>query len=327
LRTRINLAICSFVLLIAVSLSAKTKAADDSNEVIHSGPSVTSKALGVETVAGGVLFRGIKNPGLYINAAPGNDTLAKRMGLKAGNVLLTLDGFSANSAEAVDRWMSRRPDKPLQFTYAVLEHGHPKLYEKRLSRPPKTQPVALSSSGASSSGGHMAAAGTGSASNLAAADPSQAATPAGAGNYSSDELESYDLSLINQSRRAEGSPDVQPDSALARLARDYADYMMQHPERYVSPQFSPHVDLQGRIPQMRASDAGINREVHENLNLKSRGRFDDKVLVQQMHERMMAEPAGQHNHRSIMLDPRAKAVGIGIARKGTLIYMVEEFGH
>lgn len=324
MKNGINLTSFLIVILIHCLLAAEIAAAEDSKEVLCSGSPVLSKALGVETIAANVLFHSVKNPGLYINSAPAPGSLAKRMGLKQGNVLLTLDGFSANTAEAVDRWMSRRPEKPLQFTYSVVQNGHPKLYEKRLSHPPKAEAFEAH---AASTVGSMHGNESSSTPSASLTPYDLATTPSGSGNYSTEELEAYDLTLINQARRSEGSPEVQSDHALAKLARDYADYMMQHPDRYVNPQFTPHVDLQGRIPQMRASDAGINREVHENLNLKSRGRYDDKILVQQAHERMMAEPAGQHNHRSIMLDPGAKAVGIGIARKGTLLYLVEEFGH
>lgn len=310
-------------MVLVFSLSAAF--ADNSSILEKKGTPVISKALGVETIAASVLFHAAKNPGLYINSSPDSGALAKRMGLKEGNVLLTLDGFSAYSAEAVDRWIKSRPAKPLHFTYAVFQHGQPKLYEKRIHSPQNSADAPSEVTGSASSGSQAAAV---PSANATVAPGTTATSTNSNFEFATADLEAYILTLINESRRAEGSPPLQADPALSRLARDYADYMLQHPEHYVRPVMSPHLDLQGRIPQMRAFDAGIHREVHENLSAKPRGRQrNDKELALYMHQEMMAEPAGQHNHRSILLDPNAKAVGIGIGRQGSSMYLVEEFGH
>lgn len=288
-------------------LQPAVQAADESSCVFRTtNVPIYCNSLGVGTIPVYVQAGSIKYPGLYLTTAPDASGLAKHMGLKQGNVLLQLDGYSIATTDVADKWMSKRPQKPLQYTYAVIRHGKPTLYTREIS--------SLSSS---QSAGQAASTGTANSAQQASAGK----------EYSIEELERYDLSLINASRRQEGASDVQIDSALSRLAKDYAEYMMQHPERYAQPQDSPHRDLQGRWPMDRARDAGINREVHENLNMVSRGVVDDRALVDRMHQRMMAEPKGQHNHRSILLDAEAKSVGIGISRQGTRMYMVEEFGH
>jgi uncharacterized protein YkwD len=142
-------------------------------------------------------------------------------------------------------------------------------------------------------------------------------------------LQNYCLTLINSSRKTEPSlAALTIDPALNRLATKYAEYMLQHPEYYEQPKNSPHLDLEGHIPMDRARSAGINVEVHENLGMGTRGRGrSDAMLIVDQHRVMMAEPLGQHNHRTIIMDPLARAVGIGIGRDATHLYLVEEFGH
>jgi len=144
----------------------------------------------------------------------------------------------------------------------------------------------------------------------------------------SEALQDYCLSLINASRKdVPGLAPLPKDPALTRLATKYAEYMLQHPENYEQPKASPHVDLAGHTPIGRARAVGINVEVHENLGMGTRGRRSDMLLIYDQHRVMMAEPLGEHNHRTIMMDPLARSVGIGIGRDATHLYLVEEFGH
>ncbi len=103
--------------------------------------------------------------------------------------------------------------------------------------------------------------------------------------------------------------------------------MLAHPERYVRPRISPHLDLEGHIPMYRARAAGITTEVHENLGMGTRGAKSDYELVDFQHRTMKSEPDGQHNHKSIILDAEAHNVGVGIARSNRYFFLVEEFGH
>lgn len=265
---------------------------------------VFSSGLGAETVTSVVLINKVRHPGLFISAVSPNG-LVQQLRLPAGAVLLTLDGYSISSAQIADKWIRQRPQKTLQYTYALSKNGKTRIY-----------------SGQSDSFASVNPKGSPEASAQASTDANPKL------QFSIDELENYCISLINESRSKNRQPAVRQDSSLSRLARRYADYMLSHPERYVRPQgMSPHMDLEGRSPMQRAREAGISTEVHENLGRESRGFGNDKYLVARQHNIMMSEPEGQHNHRFIILDPDARSVGVGIARDAANLYLVEEFGH
>lgn len=266
-----------------------------------SNVSLYSSGLGVGMIPAFVQKDGKRWSGLYTTETPEAGSLAYRIGLKRSALLLTLDGYSINTVAAADNWLRRRPFGSLKYTFLLVKNGKPLFYSGEIS----SSELAFQSSASAD-----------------AVQESQASR-----EYSIEELERYDLSLINESRKREGSAPISADPSLGRLAREYAEYMLKHPEKYVILKDNPHMDLLGRPPMARARDAGIMREVHENLNMQSRGAMDDMKLISRMHETMMAEPPGQHNHRSILLDPRAQAVGVGVSRQGSLLYMVEEYGH
>ncbi len=263
-----------------------------------------SHSLGSDTVAALVVHDNKRQNGLFLATVPAN-SLARTLGLPAGSVLLTLDGYGIASVEAADRWMRQRPQRPLDFTYAVMKGGKPVILSGRNEMLDSNAP------------GRPAAAASGAAS----------AEQNSNNTFSTDNLERHLITLINASRSQNGLASVSADSSLSRLARSYADYMLAHPQRYVHPSMSPHMDLEGRMPMQRARQAGINMEVHENLGRESRTLGNDQFLVEKQHKMMMAEPPGQHNHRAIILDPDARSVGVGIARDGVNLYLVEEFGH
>ena len=146
---------------------------------------------------------------------------------------------------------------------------------------------------------------------------------------STDDLDNYLLSLINASRKSEGAAAVRHDGALSRLAQQYADYMADHAAEYEpSTGRSPHTDLQGRSAGDRAHASGITTSVFENIGRASRdGLRSDKSIITNLHQQMMSEPPGGHNHRSTIMDPQSTGVGIGIARSPNRIYLTEEFGY
>lgn len=143
-----------------------------------------------------------------------------------------------------------------------------------------------------------------------------------------DELESYCLSLINDSRRQEGVSPLQRDGSFARLARQYADYMAQHPEQYeLSVSRSPHIDLQGRDQMQRAAQAGLSARFEgECIGRTSRGGYSDKNMILTVHQQMMSEPPGNSGHRDNILNSNATVAGVGIARLPRRLYLIEEFG-
>ncbi len=257
------------------------------------------KQLGIKTVPAYVMIDNQRHDGLYITGKAASE-LGDMMKLAPGQVLLTLDGYRMSSATVAENWLARRGQKPLSYTCAVLQGGKPFIISGQV------QAAAYSSANSS----------TGSSAQ-------------GSGQHSADELERYCISLINASRKQEGLPPCQQDAAMMRLAKTYSDYMKDHADSYdLTVTRSPHTDLEGRKPGDRARAAGITAPVLENIGRASRGSFvSDQKIVADLHADMMAEPKGQVNHRSTIMDPKCRAIGVGITRTGNRFYMVEEFSY
>jgi len=132
------------------------------------------------------------------------------------------------------------------------------------------------------------------------------------------DLSAYMLSLVNQDRAENGSPALEPDPKLDKLAYIYADYLLRTG-------YFAHVDPYGRTPEDRARLLGIGTLVAENLAWESSNFEDPSTLVKRAEGGMMAEPAGVPNHRFNILDPRSRYVGIGVARAGEKLVVVQEF--
>lgn len=294
---------CLFLLFLLLSHSVI--AADTSNIFRTSNTTTFSQQLGVKAVPAYVVVGAARHPGLFIATKPTTE-LGRSMHLAPGMVLLTVDGYSMTTTQVADNWLkSRSNSASIKFSYTVSENGKPKICYAQAG-------IMMSSQPATFPGGAGAAASTRS---------SKA--------ESTDELENHCLSLINQSRRAGGASTLSKDSSLSRLAQKYADYMADHAPQYEpSVARSPHIDLQGKSPADRARDAGISSPVFENIGRASRTGFgSDKLIISTLHQQMMAEPAGEMNHRSNIMDPAHTSVGIGIARAPDRLYLTEEFGN
>lgn len=263
-----------------------------------SAPATYSTQLGVMALPVYVIINNARHQGLYINTAPSLQ-LGKDMGLHEGMVLLTLGGYSIYSTKAADDWVKQHRQGKAQYTYVVMVGGKPTI---RTGQSQVTATLKQSTYSAHSE-----------------------SSPA-----SADELETYSLALINESRRREGLSTLQQDSSLARLARQYAEYMAQHPREYdVFGSRGPHIDLQGRSPADRAQEAGISYFQSENIGRGTRGGIgeSDRGTIRTVHMQMMAEPVGVPNHRSNIMDVQAHRVGIGVARTSGRLYMAQEFGN
>jgi uncharacterized protein YkwD len=259
-----------------------------------------SSLLGATTVPATVQVSGANRNGLYITK-PEPGALSENMGLTAGCVLLTIDNRVVDSSSQADRYINEHPAGSLTFSYTPYCAGPPQVVQKTIqfSGPDPVQPSGPIPSTSSSS-------------------PSSV--------ISIEELERYGVDLINSSRSQDGKGRVEMNAALTRLARTYAQYQVRHPETYVFLNGrSPHVDLEGHNPGDRARIAGINEYPHENLGMETRGALSDKQLIDTQHNRMMSEPPNEHNHRANILNPDSRYVGVGIARDGNRIYLVEEF--
>jgi uncharacterized protein YkwD len=133
-----------------------------------------------------------------------------------------------------------------------------------------------------------------------------------------DSYSSYLFKLVNEDRQKNGSDQLQKNRKLDTLAQSYADYMLRSG-------FFGHVDPFGRSPQDRARLFGINGGVSENLAWESSNFENAAILIRRAEDSMMKEPAGQLNHRYNILDPDSKYIGIGVARAGDRVMIVQEF--
>jgi len=129
---------------------------------------------------------------------------------------------------------------------------------------------------------------------------------------------SYMLSLVNEDRHEHGSPALEENSKLDHLAQVYADYLLRSG-------FFGHLDPFGRSPQDRAALFGVKTGVSENLAWESSNFEDAPVLIRRAETGMMNEPAKQLNHRYNILNPESRFIGIGVARSGDKVLMVQEF--
>lgn len=259
-------------------------------------PSAYSAKLGVMAVPVIVMIANARHNGLYIQTAPSLE-LGKKMGLYEGMVLLTMDGHQMNSVPAADDWVSRRGEGSVQFTYVYVVKGQPTIrYGKSDYASSRSNPSQISIQ-------------------------SQ--------QVSVDDLESYSFTLVNGSRTRDGLSQLSQDSALARQARKYAEYMAQNAQAYdVYGSRNPHTDLQGRSAADRAHEAGISYFQSENIGRGTRGFGQtDRGTIGEIHKQMMAEPAGQANHRGSIMDPQARRLGVGVARTNNRIFMAQEFGN
>ena len=154
------------------------------------------------------------------------------------------------------------------------------------------------------------------------ADPTDSGAAEAAALSSSDpaiaQLEYQMWQEVNRDRAANGSRPIRLDAQLSKLARDYAEYMMHK-------KFFAHLDPQGRNPEDRAHAAGIASSVYENISWASRDGRSDLGRLEESEADMMDEPRNQQNHRSNILGTTHGAVGIGIARNGGKIFMVQEY--
>jgi uncharacterized protein YkwD len=126
--------------------------------------------------------------------------------------------------------------------------------------------------------------------------------------------------LINRDRGAPSSLEetrglarpLQWDDRLAAAARQHSEEMARHG-------FFSHQGLDGSLPYLRISRAGIQwSSVGENL-----AEFPDVV---QAEAAFMNEPKFQENHRGNILNRGFTHVGVGIARGADgLLYITQDF--
>lgn len=144
------------------------------------------------------------------------------------------------------------------------------------------------------------------------------APPAFAFEGKNQGLGQFMLALVNRDRQQAGSETLVESPRLSRLAQDYAEYMLRNGS-------FAHVDPAGRNPQDRAALHGINVRVSENLAWQMSNFEEPEILIKRAQASMMAEPPNEMNHRYNILNPRSRFIGIGVARQGDKIMIVQEF--
>lgn len=130
-------------------------------------------------------------------------------------------------------------------------------------------------------------------------------------------LEAKTFQLINEARNANGAEAVTLNKKLSDLARTYA-------QRLLAEKFFSHVDPAGVGAQERANNAGIKCGVYENLGWQS-GDDSSMEKVIDLHQSFLNEPPDQKNHRHILLHPKHLFVGVGIAKSGDELALVQEY--
>lgn len=134
------------------------------------------------------------------------------------------------------------------------------------------------------------------------------------------QLETFLFNLVNKDRRENGNlPPYARSAGLSNLARAYATDQAKRG-------FTGHRDPEGRMPQDRARQAGINAFVCENVAWCSSESMNHAGKVRYCQDSMMSEPPNQINHRGAILSSEYKycGVGVGIGKDGK-VYVCQEF--
>ena len=266
----------------------------------------TSTTLGATGVCAYVLNKGKKRRGFFITGV--SETGFWRMfGLQPGDLVLSIAKTDTVDAESVDKAVHKAvgDDRAIVFVRPEAD-GTPKVITEKTAIPnPDDQ-------------GPGTRTGT-PPTQTAINNSPQAGTGFSAEDHGgATELEGYAAKLVNRDRQREGSAPIQVNSTLTKLARDYAQFMIDN-------KFFAHIDPQGRNPQMRAEEHGIHAGVYENLGYQTYGLGDERQMIDRIDAQMMSEKRGEKNHRyNITLDKHC-CMGIGVASDRGRLIMVEEF--
>ncbi len=125
------------------------------------------------------------------------------------------------------------------------------------------------------------------------------------------------LSLLNQHRAAVGAPRLSLDAGLTRVAWQHSCDMFTH-------QQLTHRGSDGRDPFQRMAAAGITYQAAaENAGTADGFTLDAGIAA--IDGEMMAEPLGQENHHTNIIDPAYSRIGIGIVFTRGQLWITEDF--
>ena len=117
------------------------------------------------------------------------------------------------------------------------------------------------------------------------------------------------LAFANQSRQQAGAPPLTMDAGLSQAARMHAQAMLR------AQRLSHQLEGEPSLPRRLAATTQLQLEEEgENVALD----YD----AQHGHEHLMHSPP----HRANLLNPAYNVVGLGVARNGEQLYIVQDFG-
>jgi hypothetical protein len=121
------------------------------------------------------------------------------------------------------------------------------------------------------------------------------------------------LRMVNAERIKRGLPAVRSNDNLAQAARDHCTAMAD--AKKLAHTVSGELELGPRVTQtgLRFDSLG------ENVSRSSEGGDP----ADNAHQTLMASP----RHRDNILDTRYNAVGIGVVRRGSYVYVTQDFAH
>lgn len=253
--------------------------------------------LGATGTSGYIMTATGSNRGFFITSVS-NRSVASRIGLESGDVLLQLDSRSVPTARDADRILSAVPSGTLKAVFVRQTSSSLNCYNQSVSY----------ENNDSSAGGRN---------DMIVASPSsidkiQSSVPVSV-------LESYMHEIVNADRAADGKGRVSLSSSLSSVARAHSEDMIKR-------RFFAHVNPDGANPRDRAVAAGLNINCAENIATKN-GPMSPQKKVAGCEALMMSEPRDDpHNHRGNILNPKWTAVGIGCAYgPGGSVYVTQEF--
>lgn len=256
-----------------------------------------SARLGANGSSAYILTARSSNRGLYLTLVnPGS--VAAKLGLERGDVLLQLNSRVVSSAAEADRILASAPSGQLRSVFVKQTSQALNCYNQTI---PYTNDAQM--------------AVTQNATTVrrdVTLERIQTSVPV-------QTLESYMCEIVNADRAANGLGRLSLSTGLSSVARMHAEDMVKR-------SFFAHINPSGQNPRDRAVAAGLNVDVAENIASKS-GPMSPQQKIARCEALMMAEPKDDpHNHRGNILNPRWACLGVGCAYgPGGEIFLAQEF--
>lgn len=259
-----------------------------------------SSRLGASGSAAYILTGRTSNRGLYITSV-NSGSVAAKLGLSAGDVLLQINSRVVQTAADADRILGAAPSGQLKSVFVKQTAQALNCYNQTIAytNDAPNDGTAVMQSGVSSR-------------TDSTLDRIQTSVPV-------QTLETYMCEIVNADRAANGVGRVTLSASLSAVARAHAEDMIKR-------NFFAHVNPSGMDPRERAAAAGLNIFVAENIATKN-GPMSPQKKVAGCESMMMAEPKDDpHNHRGNILNPTWVTVGIGCAYgPGGAVVVAQEF--